>query len=142
MLAAIGHPPHLAGIFPYVTGSNYHGNWIYQGGAFEQWLSESWSSKLARETFNQANQKRVDPLNGAPTLPLADYPIFGLQQLPSQATTTKAFRRISWIGSIIPATMTIGSPSPFRIIFPTSPFRLYTLPRGTTFFWPDHSEIT
>jgi uncharacterized protein len=91
MLAAIGHPPHLAGIFPYVTGSNYHGNWIYQGGAFEQWFSESWSSKLARETFSRANQKRVDPLNGAPTLPLVDYPIFGLQQLPSQAITTKAF---------------------------------------------------
>jgi putative CocE/NonD family hydrolase len=91
MLAAIGHPPHLAGIFPYVTGSNYHDNWIYQGGAFEQWFSESWSSKLARETFSRANQKRVDPLNGAPTVPLVDYPIFGLRQLPSQATTTKAF---------------------------------------------------
>ena len=91
MLAAIGHPPHLAGIFPYVTGSNYHDNWIYQGGAFEQWFGESWSSKLARETFNRANQKRVDPLSGAPTLPLVDYPIFGLQQLPSQATTTKTF---------------------------------------------------
>jgi hypothetical protein len=91
MLAAIGHPPHLAGIFPFVTASNYHENWTYQGGAFEQWFSESWSSKLARDTFNRANQKRVDPLNGAATLPLADYPIFGLQQLPSQSTATKAF---------------------------------------------------
>jgi putative CocE/NonD family hydrolase len=91
MLAAIGHPPHLAGIFPYVTASNYHENWTYQGGAFEQWFSESWSSKLARETFNRANQKRVDPLTGAPTLPLVDYPIFGLQPLPSQAATTTAF---------------------------------------------------
>ena len=91
MLAAIGHPPHLAGIFPYVTGSNYHENWTYQGGAFEQWFSESWSSKLARETFSRANQKRVDPLTGAPTLPLVDYPIFGLLPLPSQATTTTTF---------------------------------------------------
>jgi putative CocE/NonD family hydrolase len=91
MLAAIGHPPHLAGIFPYVTASNYHENWTYQGGAFEQWFSESWSSKLARETFNRANQKRVDPLTGAPTLPLVDYPIFGRQPLPSQAATTTAF---------------------------------------------------
>ena len=91
MLAAIGHPPHLAGICPIVTGSNYHENWTYQGGAFEQWFSESWSSRLARETFNRANQKRVDPLNGVPTLPLVDYPIFGLQQLPSQSTTTTAF---------------------------------------------------
>jgi putative CocE/NonD family hydrolase len=91
LLAAIAHPPHLAGLFPFVTASNYHENWTYQGGAFAQWFSESWSSKLARDTFNRAIQKRVDPLNGAPTLPLVDYPIFGLQQLPSQATNTKAF---------------------------------------------------
>ena len=34
MLAAIARPPHLAGICPFVTGSNYHSNWTYQGGAF------------------------------------------------------------------------------------------------------------
>src|SRR5579875_2914007 len=33
MLAAIAHPPHLAGICPVVTASNYHSNWTYQGGA-------------------------------------------------------------------------------------------------------------
>ena len=88
MLAAIGHPPHLAGICPFVTGSNYHENWTYQGGAFEQWFSESWSSRLAQDTFNRASKK--DALNGASTLPLVDYPIFGLQQLSSQSTTTKA----------------------------------------------------
>ena len=91
MLAAIAHAPHLAGICPIETASNYHENSTYQGGAFEQWFSESWTSKLARETLHRANQKRVDPLSGAPTLPLADYPIFGLQQLPSQAMATKAF---------------------------------------------------
>ncbi len=31
MLAAVGHPPHLAGICPVVTASNYHENWTYQG---------------------------------------------------------------------------------------------------------------
>src|SRR5258708_5029269 len=36
MLAAIAHPPHLAGICPVVTASNYHDGWTYQGGAFEQ----------------------------------------------------------------------------------------------------------
>jgi putative CocE/NonD family hydrolase len=35
MLAAVSHPPHLAGICPVVTASNYHENWTYQGGAFE-----------------------------------------------------------------------------------------------------------
>jgi uncharacterized protein len=50
MLAAIGHPPHLAGICPIVTASNYHENWTYQGGAFEQWFNESWTSGLAQDT--------------------------------------------------------------------------------------------
>jgi len=44
MLTAIAHPPHLAGIFPVVTASNYHDGWTYQGGAFEQWFNESWTS--------------------------------------------------------------------------------------------------
>ena len=43
MLAAIARPPHLAGICPSVTGSNYHSNWTYQGGAFQQWFNESWT---------------------------------------------------------------------------------------------------
>src|SRR5579864_2776189 len=30
MLAAIAHPPHLAGICPVVTASNYHDGWTYQ----------------------------------------------------------------------------------------------------------------
>ncbi len=42
MLTAIAHPPHLAGVFPVVTASNYHDGWTYQGGAFEQWFNESW----------------------------------------------------------------------------------------------------
>src|SRR5205807_2703669 len=42
-LAAIAKPPHLAGICPTVTASNYHDGWTYQGGAFEQWFNESWS---------------------------------------------------------------------------------------------------
>src|ERR1039457_1275710 len=53
MLAAIAHPPHLAGICPVVTPSNYHSNWTYQGGAFEQWFDESWTSYLAQDTLNR-----------------------------------------------------------------------------------------
>ncbi len=41
MLAAITNPPHLAGICPIVTSSNYHESWTYQGGAFEQWFNQS-----------------------------------------------------------------------------------------------------
>jgi uncharacterized protein len=32
MLAAIASPPHLVGIFPAFTASNYHDQWVYQGG--------------------------------------------------------------------------------------------------------------
>ena len=53
MLAAIAHPPHLAGICPVVTASNYHENWTYQGGAFEQWFNQSWTSGLAQDTFDR-----------------------------------------------------------------------------------------
>ena len=30
--------------------SNYHENWTYQGGAFEQWFNESWTAGLAQDT--------------------------------------------------------------------------------------------
>ena len=51
MLAAIAPPPHLAGICPVVTASNYHENWTYQGGVFEQWFDESWTSGLSQNTY-------------------------------------------------------------------------------------------
>jgi putative CocE/NonD family hydrolase len=76
MLAAIAHPPHLAGICPFVTGSNYHENWTYQGGAFEQWFSESWTSRLAKDTFDRQLTRATNTLVGDSQLPLASYPLF------------------------------------------------------------------
>jgi putative CocE/NonD family hydrolase len=76
MLAAIAHPPHLAGICPFVTGSNYHENWTYQGGAFEQWFSESWTSRLAKDTFDRQLTRVTDATVGDSQLPLASYPLF------------------------------------------------------------------
>ena len=76
MLAAIAHPPHLAGICPVVTASNYHSNWTYQGGAFEQWFNESWTSGLAQDTLNRRIQKSTDAMLGAWKLPLSAYPLF------------------------------------------------------------------
>ena len=83
MLAAIGHPPHLAGICPIVTASNYHENWTYQGGAFEQWFNESWTSSLAQNTaFRQHDTRDLTPASNALigdfVLPLRDYPLFNL----------------------------------------------------------------
>ena len=61
MLTAIAHPPHLAGICPIVTASNYHENWTYQGGAFEQWFNQSWTSGLAQDTFDQRHRLGTCP---------------------------------------------------------------------------------
>ena len=78
MLAAIAHPPHLAGICPVVTASNYHENWTYQGGAFEQWFDESWTSGLAQDTLNRAIREDTNALVGEQVLPLKQYPFFNI----------------------------------------------------------------
>jgi putative CocE/NonD family hydrolase len=78
MLAAIAHPPHLVGICPGVTASNYHDGWTYQGGAFEQWFSESWTSGLAQDTL----ARYLDRLGKTPedvnAMPLTSYPLLNL----------------------------------------------------------------
>jgi putative CocE/NonD family hydrolase len=74
-LAALAKPPHLAGICPNVTASNYHDGWTYQGGAFEQWFNESWSSALAENTMRRRAEKNYDPLGGTKVLPLISYPV-------------------------------------------------------------------
>lgn len=76
-LAAIAKPPHLAGICPTVTASNYHDGWTYQGGAFEQWFNESWSTGLAMNTMRRRVEQGGDAIGGTKTLPLADYVVLG-----------------------------------------------------------------
>ena len=79
LLAAIAKPPHLAGICPTVTASNYHDGWTYQGGAFEQWFNESWSRGLAMNTM----RRRVEETSAEEAtkiLPLSDFPVV---QMPS-----------------------------------------------------------
>ncbi len=89
MLAAIAHPPHLAGICPIVTASNYHNGWTYQGGAFEQWFNESWTSALAQDTMNRILKADTNARLGENVLPLTQYPLFnavpGAQQMMSAA---------------------------------------------------------
>lgn len=89
MLAAIGHPPHLAGICPVVTASNYHENWTYQGGAFEQWFDESWTAGLAQDTFNRAVRQATNALTGSQVLPLRDFPLFNLEVAPGSSNLTR-----------------------------------------------------
>jgi putative CocE/NonD family hydrolase len=82
MLAAIAHPPHLAGICPIVTASNYHENWAYQGGAFVQWFDEDWTSGLAQNSYERLVGRQNDPVGGIWTLPLTRYPILNLEKRP------------------------------------------------------------
>ncbi|MBI4167131.1 MAG: CocE/NonD family hydrolase [Acidobacteria bacterium] len=79
MLAAIAAPPHLAGVFPDVTASNYHENWTYQGGAFEQWFNESWTSgSLAQDTHDRFVRENSNALLWVGKLPLSKYPLLNL----------------------------------------------------------------
>jgi len=79
MLAAVGHPPHLAGICPVVTASNYHENWTYQGGAFEQWFNESWTSGLAQDTLGRVVRGSTNAVLGSTVLPLKKYPLYNMK---------------------------------------------------------------
>jgi hypothetical protein len=99
MLAAIGHPPHLAGICPIVTASNYHENWTYQGGAFEQWFNESWTSSLAQDTLNRRVAEAKNALIGDAVLPLKQYPVFniGAAQDGAGLTRTLAPYFLDWL---------------------------------------------
>ncbi len=89
LLAAIAHPPHLAGLCTHVTASNYHDGWTYQGGAFEQWFNESWTSGLAQDTLNRAVKKATNAIEGVQTLPLTGYSLFNAPALPNAADLTK-----------------------------------------------------
>jgi len=96
MLAAIAHPPHLAGICPVVTASNYHSNWTYQGGAFEQWFNESWTSGLAQDTLNRRILSETNATVGAWKLPLSEYPLFnGAVKVDSPESLAPYF--IDWL---------------------------------------------
>jgi uncharacterized protein len=99
MLTAIAHPPHLAGLCPVVTASNYHSNWTYQGGAFEQWFNESWTSGLAQNTLARQTGARDNAMKGAWELPLGDYPLFNppADGKTPEATATLAPYFLDWI---------------------------------------------
>lgn len=82
--AAMAHPPHLAGIAPMVTGSDYHNGWVYQGGAFEQMFTESWTGSMAQDTFSHflaANTKTASEKWSAP----GDFVLFNFPPLTADA---------------------------------------------------------
>jgi uncharacterized protein len=97
MLAAIGHPPHLAGICPVVTASNYHENWTYQGGAFEQWFNESWTSGLAQDTLGRTIHDNTNAMIGSAVLPLKQYPLFNIHLDPNAPADRLAPYFLDWL---------------------------------------------
>ncbi|MEW5980442.1 MAG: CocE/NonD family hydrolase [Acidobacteriota bacterium] len=78
MLAAVAAPPHLAGIMPVVTASNYHGHWAYQGGAFSQLLAQAWCTALAFDTLQRRVAKNSQPWQWGFERPPLDYPLLEL----------------------------------------------------------------
>lgn len=99
MLAAIAKPPHLSGICPVVTASNYHDGWTYQGGAFEQWFNESWTTALAQDTVNRYLATVSNAVQGSHNLPLSNYPLFNLNTSfdPSAMTAKFAPYFLDWL---------------------------------------------
>ena len=74
MLAAIAQPPHLAGVFSYITAADYYREWTYQGGALKLWFDESWAADLARDTMARTTVKTIQqPIW---KLPLESFPFF------------------------------------------------------------------
>lgn len=94
-LAAIAQPPHLAGICPNYTASNYHDGWTYQGGAFEQHFNESWTTALSSDTVRRLSvsaSAENDQLSWSQKLPLLSYPVL---QTPSPAALAPYF--VDWL---------------------------------------------
>jgi uncharacterized protein len=97
MLAAIAHPPHLAGICPIVTASNYHNGWTYQGGAFEQWFNESWTSGLAQDTMNRLLKADTNARLAVDVLPLRKYPLFNFSGNMEELKPVAAPYFLDWL---------------------------------------------
>ncbi len=85
MLAAIGKPPHLVAVFPYVTASEYYEGWTYQGGALEQWFTESWTSGLAQDTLSHKVAALANPREWSYGLPVDQFPILELPKMDDVA---------------------------------------------------------
>ena len=79
-LAAISHPPHLVAIQPSLTASDYHDGWVYQGGAFELWFDQSWTSILAAETLRSNALKNIPAKKWNAQLPESSFPVLQLDR--------------------------------------------------------------
>jgi uncharacterized protein len=99
MLAATAHPPHLAGICPMFTPSDYYNGWVYLGGAFQQWFDQTWTSILAQNTAERSLKGMTKATEDARLLPLTRYPVFRLRQAlgPDNITAEFAPYYLDWL---------------------------------------------
>lgn len=75
LLAAVSQPPHLVGLMPEFTASDYHDGWVYQGGAFELWFNETWTARhLAADSIDRWFHKSTNVEEWVWKLPAQDYP--------------------------------------------------------------------
>ena len=63
-LPAGQRPPALRAIAPYVTASDYHEGWVYQGGAFELGFSLKWSLESLSLPALLVREERGEPVAG------------------------------------------------------------------------------
>ena len=92
MLAASSNPPHLTGIFPYVTAMEYYEGWTYEGGALMQWFTSSWTSGLSEDTVRRKTATLNRSRQWVEQLPPEDYRLF---DLPAAAEIAPYFR--DWV---------------------------------------------
>ena len=78
-LAALAHPPHLAGVFVVFPACDYNDGFGYQGGAFLQQLMEGWTSGVALNTLERRVQKDMPMSRWEMELPLGEYPVLAPQ---------------------------------------------------------------
>ncbi|MFN0085606.1 MAG: CocE/NonD family hydrolase [Blastocatellia bacterium] len=78
MLTAASNPPHLVGIFPYVTAAEYYEGWTYEGGALMQWFASSWTSGLVVDTVTKKTAAAARSREWVGKLPVDAYQLLNL----------------------------------------------------------------
>jgi putative CocE/NonD family hydrolase len=73
--AALTRPPHLAGLYAVDTPSNIYDGCLYQGGAFEQWLAESFATAVSSDVVDRRIRESSLPASWIRKLPLSSYPV-------------------------------------------------------------------
>jgi hypothetical protein len=78
LLAAVAAPPHLSCIMPFAMASNFHEQWVYQGGAFSLVLNEGWSSAVSINVLEKRAGDGAQPSRWDMKLPPIGYPVLDL----------------------------------------------------------------